>query len=218
MRIESAGAGQSELLRTLFGDLPRRGGDVVLDGKSYRPYGPSSAWKTGVAYVPRERRNEGLMLTRPIFENVTLAHLQQQSLGGSLLTPRAERRFAKSLGDDVRLRSAGPRQLAVELSGGNQQKVVFARALGGNPKLLLLDEPTRGVDVGAKFDIYTIIRDMTAKGMAVILVSSDLPELIGMCDRIAVMRDGAITEIVAANGLREDDLLNRCYGRAPVAA
>jgi len=212
------GSGQRELLRTLFGDLPRRGGTVTLDGEPYRPYGPSAAWKCGVAYVPRERRNEGLMLTRPIFENVTLAHLSQQSLGGTFLTPRAERRFAKRLGDDVRLKAAGPRQLAIELSGGNQQKVVFARALGGNPKLLLLDEPTRGVDVGAKFDIYTIIRDMTAKGMAVILVSSDLPELIGMCDRIAVMRDGAITEIVAANGLREDDLLNRCYGRAPVAA
>jgi ribose transport system ATP-binding protein len=158
------------------------------------------------------------MLSRPIFENITLAHLQQQSLAGSFLTPRAERRFARSLGDDVRLKAVGPRQLAVELSGGNQQKVVFARALGGKPKLLLLDEPPRGVDVGAKFDIYTIIRDMTAKGMAVILVSSDLPELIGMCDRIAVMRDGAITEIVDAHGLREDDLLNRCYGRAPVTA
>jgi ribose transport system ATP-binding protein len=213
-----SGSGQRELLRSLFGDLPRRSGTVTLDGKPYRPYGPSSAWKAGVAYVPRERRNEGLMLSRPIFENVTLAHLAEQSLGGSFLTPRAERRFARSLGDDVRLKAAGPRQLAVELSGGNQQKVVFARALGGKPKLLLLDEPTRGVDVGAKFDIYTIIRDMTAKGMAVILVSSDLPELIGMCDRIAVMRDGAIAEIVEAAGLREDDLLNRCYGRAPVAA
>jgi len=209
-----SGSGQRELLRALFGDLPRRGGTVTLNGRPYRPYGPSAAWKSGVAYVPRERRNEGLMLSRPIFENVTLAHLSQQSLGGSFLTPSAERRFSASLGEDVRLRSSGPRQLALELSGGNQQKVVFARALGGNPKLLLLDEPTRGVDVGAKFDIYTIIRDMTAKGMAVILVSSDLPELIGMCDRIAVMRDGAITEIIEARGLREDDLLNRCYGRA----
>ena len=135
------------------------------------------------------------------------------------LTPRRERRFAAAIGNDVRLKSAGPRQRALELSGGNQQKVVFAKALGGNPKLLLLDEPTRGVDVGAKFDIYSIIRDMTGKGMAVILVSSDLPELIGMCDRIAVMRNGAITEIVPAAGLGEDELLNRCYGRSgPVAA
>ncbi|MGN6488898.1 MAG: sugar ABC transporter ATP-binding protein, partial [Devosia sp.] len=193
-----SGSGQRELVRALFGDLPIRSGSMSLDGRPYRPYGPSAAWQAGVAYVPRERRSEGLMLSRPIFENVTLAHLAQQSLGGSLLTPRAERRFATALGADVRLRSAGPRQLAQELSGGNQQKVVFARALGGKPKLLLLDEPTRGVDVGAKFDIYSIIRDMTAKGMAVILVSSDLPELIGMCDRIAVLRDGALAEIVDA--------------------
>ncbi|HEY9013289.1 MAG TPA: sugar ABC transporter ATP-binding protein, partial [Devosia sp.] len=213
-----SGSGQRELLRTLFGDLPRRAGIVNLEGSRYNPYGPLDAWKRGVAYVPRERRHEGLILSRPIFENVTLAHLARQSLAGSFLTPRAERRFATRLGDDVRLRSAGPRQLAGQLSGGNQQKVVFARALGGKPKLLLLEEPTRGVDVGAKFDIYTIIRDMTADGMGVILVSSDLPELIGICDRIAVMRDGAITEIVEAQGLREDDLLNRCYGRAPVAA
>jgi ribose transport system ATP-binding protein len=208
------GSGQRELLRALFGDLPRKGGSVTLDARPYRPSAPLDAWSAGVAYVPRERRNEGLMLSRPIFENVTLPHLSRQSLGGSLLQPRAERQFAADLGEDVRLRSSGVKQLTVELSGGNQQKVVFARALGGKPKLLLLDEPTRGVDVGAKFDIYTLIRDMTAKGMAVILVSSDLPELIGMCDRIAVMRDGAITEIVAAAGLREDDLLNRCYGRA----
>jgi ribose transport system ATP-binding protein len=207
------GSGQRELVRTLFGDLPPRGGTVTLDGQPYRPFSPADAWKAGVAYVPRERRSEGLMLTRPIFENITLAQLKRQSLGGSLLTPRAEQRFAVTLGADVRLRSTGPRQLAGQLSGGNQQKVVFAKALSGNPKLLLLDEPTRGVDVGAKFDIYTIIRDMTQKGMAVILVSSDLPELIGMCDRVAVMRDGSITEIVAAQGLREDDLLNRCYGR-----
>ena len=118
----------------------------------------------------------------------------------------------------MRLRSAGPQQLALELSGGNQQKVVFAKALSGSPRLLLLDEPTRGVDVGAKFDIYAIIRDMTAKGMAVILVSSDLPELIGMCDRIAVMRHGEVMEILPAAGLAENELLKRCYGRSTAMA
>jgi ribose transport system ATP-binding protein len=213
-----SGMGQRDLLRVLFGDLRPRAGAISLAGRPYRPSGPSDAWRAGVAYVPKERRTEGLMLSRAIFENVTLPHLSKRSLAGTWLTAGAERRFAVGLGQDVRLRATGPRQLAVELSGGNQQKVVFARALGGEPQLLLLDEPTRGVDVGAKFDIYSIIRDMTSKGMAVILVSSDLPELIGMCDRIAVMRDGAISEIVAAQGLGEDDLLNRCYGRASLAA
>jgi ribose transport system ATP-binding protein len=190
-----AGQGQTELLRAIFGT-------------------PGKAWAAGVAYVPRERRSEGLVTSRPIFENITLPHLQAQALGGTWLRPRRERAFAAKLGEDVRLRSAGPGQLAFELSGGNQQKVVFAKALSGNPRLLLLDEPTRGVDVGAKFDIYGIIREMTARGMAVILVSSDLPELIGMCDRIAIMREGAITAIVDTAGLGEDALLNLCYGRS----
>jgi ribose transport system ATP-binding protein len=194
-----AGAGQRELLLRIFGN-------------------PGKAWRNGIGYVPRERRSEGLVVTRPIFENVTLAHLRQQSLGGVWLTPRSERRFAVARGEDVRLKSSGPTQRALELSGGNQQKVVFAKALGGEPKLLLLDEPTRGVDVGAKFDIYSIIRNMTGKGMAVILVSSDLPELIGMCDSIAIMRDGAITETISAAGLSEEELLNRCYGRTGAAA
>ena len=212
------GSGQSELLRVLFGDIPLARGTIELDGRPYRPRHPDHAWRAGIAYVPRERRSEGLVVTRPIFENVTLAHLGKQSLGGAWLAPRAEHRFAASLGESVKLKAAGVRQRALELSGGNQQKVVFAKALGGNPRVLLLDEPTRGVDVGAKFDIYSIIRDMTGKGMTVLLVSSDLPELIGMCDRIAIMRDGAITEIVEAKGLTEEELVNRCYGRVGAAA
>ena len=207
-------SGQRELLRVLFGDLAARQGQMHLRGKPHRPRGPAAAWRAGLAYVPRERRSQGLVPSRPIFENITLPHLRRQSLWGTMLTPRAERGFATKLGSAVRLKSTGPRQRAMALSGGNQQKVVFAKALGGNPRLLLLDEPTRGVDIGAKFDIYSIIRDMAGGGMAVILVSSDLPELIGMCDTIAIMRDGAITDLVATAGLREDDLLNRCYGRA----
>lgn len=213
-----AGAGQTELLRALFGDLPVTKGAMRLGGHPYRPRGPQDAWRSGVAYVPRERRSEGLVVSRPVFENVTLAHLGRRSLGGAWLTPYRERRFAAAIATDVKLKAAGPEQRTLELSGGNQQKVVFAKALSGNPGLLLLDEPTRGVDVGAKFDIYTIIRHMTAKGMAVIVASSDLPELIGMCDRIAIMRDGGIAEIVDAGSLTEEDLINRCYGRIGAAA
>ena len=194
-----SGAGQTELLRAIFGT-------------------PGRAWASGIAYVPKERRSEGLVTSRAIYQNITLPHLQAQSLGGTWLTPQRERRFATQLGEDVKLRAAGMNQRVLELSGGNQQKVVFAKALGGAPRLLLLDEPTRGVDVGAKYDIYSIIREMTSKGMAVLLVSSDLPELIGMADRIAVMRNGAIVTTVEARGLAEETLLNLCYGRDAVAA
>ena len=213
-----AGAGQTELLRALFGDLAVTRESMRLGGHPYRPRGPQDAWRSGIAYVPRERRSEGLVISRPVFENVTLPHLGNNSLGGTWLTPRRERRFSGEIGRDVKLKSAGPEQRTLELSGGNQQKVVFAKALSGNPGLLLLDEPTRGVDVGAKFDIYTIIRDMTAKGMAVIVASSDLPELIGMCDRIVIMRDGGIADIVDAKGLTEEGLINHCYGRIGAAA
>lgn len=208
-----ANEGQRNLLRALFGDL-RSAGQMTLSGQKYRPRSPADAWRAGVGYIPRERRSEGLVVSRPIFENVTLPHLRRHSRWRALLQPRAERHLAADTGRQVRLKASGPGQRVNELSGGNQQKVVFAKALAGQPRLLLLDEPTRGVDVGAKFDIYTIIRDMAARGMGVILVSSDLPELLGMADRIAVMRDGAITDIVAAAELDEERLLNLCYGRA----
>jgi len=210
-----SGSGQGELMRAIFGDARITSGSMTLGNQHYAPSSPSAAWQSGVAYVPRERRAEGLVVRRPIYENVTLAHLKRQSRAGTWLTPSREKRFAAELGATVRLKATGPAQDVVELSGGNQQKVVLARAIAGDPRLLLLEEPTRGVDVGAKFDIYSIIRERTAKGAAVVLVSSDLPELIGMSDRIAIMRDGEITTIVDAADLHEDDLVNLCYGRAP---
>lgn len=209
-----SGSGQAELIRAIFGDAKLTAGTMTLSGSPYTPSSPAAAWQSGVAYVPRERRAEGLVMRRPIFENITLAHLKRQSRAGTWLTPKREKRFAAELGANMRLKAVGPAQDVLELSGGNQQKVVFARAVAGNPRLLLLEDPTRGVDVGAKFDIYSIVRELTAKGAAVILVSSDLPELIGISDRIAVMRQGEITTIVDAAGLREDDLINLCYGRA----
>lgn len=208
-----SGSGQSELIRTIFGDARMTSGTMALGNAPYVPFSPATAWQSGVAYVPRERRAEGLVMRRPIYENITLAHLKSQSRAGTWLTPNREKRFAAELGANMRLKAVGPGQDVIELSGGNQQKVVFAKAVAGDPRLLLLEEPTRGVDVGAKFDIYSIIRERTAKGAGVILVSSDLPELIGLCDRIAIMRDGAITTVVDAAGLREDDLVNLCYGR-----
>jgi ribose transport system ATP-binding protein len=208
-----SGSGGSALVRAIFGDAPLTAGSMTLGGAPYAPRSPADAWRNGVAYVPSERRAEGLVMRRPIFENITLAHLARQSHAGTWLAPRREKRFAAELGTTMRLKAVGPQQDVFELSGGNQQKVVLARAVAGKPRLLLLEEPTRGVDVGAKFDIYAIVRELTARGAAVILVSSDLPELIGISDRIAVMREGEIAAMVEAAGLGEDDLINLCYGR-----
>ena len=212
-----AGAGQSELLKLLIGAERRKGGVVRLAGRNFPRASPADAWAAGLAYVPRERRAEGLFLARAISENIALPHLGSLSLGGILLAKRRERAFTMAHASGVRLRARGPRQRCRELSGGNQQKVLFARALAGRPKVLLLDEPTRGVDVAAKFDIYGLIRELKRAGTAVLIASSDAPELIALSDHILVMRDGAIVTALVTSGLSEAALLAHCHGRPPAA-
>lgn len=205
-----ANAGQSEVMQILMGL------DTVIDGtlrinNGPGPKSPTAAWQGGVAYVPRERRSQGLMLTRSILENTVLPHLRRLSRRWGVVNRRAERDVTQRLAATVGLKADGLMQACYQLSGGNQQKVVFARAVGASPNLLLLDEPTRGVDVGAKFDIYALVRDLSARGCGVILTSSDLPELLGLCDRILIMRDRRQTEIVDADGLDTASLLGRFY-------
>jgi ABC-type sugar transport system ATPase subunit len=177
-----------------------------------------AVWAQGIAYVPRERRTEGLVLRRAITENVALPHLSSLSRGGLFLNARHQRRLAEDLGATVRLKATSVAQACEELSGGNQQKVLFARALAGRPKVLLLDEPTRGVDVGARFDLYRLIRGLSDEGVAILIASSDLPELLGLSDRIGIMRDGMLSEIVPAAGLSEAALLARFYHPQGTAA
>jgi ABC-type sugar transport system ATPase subunit len=195
-------------LKALIGAVPRRG-RVELGGVPLAST-PAGTWAQGLAYVPRERRAEGVMLLRALAETVSLPHLGGLSRLG-FLDRRAERGAVAARGAEVRLKARGPLQPVGQLSGGNQQKVLFARALLGQPKVLLLDEPTRGVDVGAKFDIYSLIRGLSAQGVAVLIASSDLPELIGLCDRIAVLHGGVHTQTLPAAGLTEAELLARCY-------
>jgi ABC-type sugar transport system ATPase subunit len=185
---------------------------VTLDGTLLEG-GPARAWAEGIAYVPRERRSEGLMLGRAITENVVLPHLARFARAGLFLDPRRQARVSDEQGGRVRLKSASLDQACAQLSGGNQQKVLFARALAGGPRVLLLDEPTRGVDIGARFEIYRLIRQLSDEGLGVVMASSDLPELIGLSDRIAVMRDGLLAEIIDAEGLTEAALLTRFYHR-----
>ncbi len=208
-----AGSGRGALLRALIGALPRHRGTITLGGRRLPPGDPAHAWAHGFGYVPRERRSEGLMMLRAIAENVTLPHLARLSAGGVFLNRRAERRMVEARGAEVRLKSAGPGQPVAQLSGGNQQKVLFARALAGVPRVLLLDEPTRGVDIGAKFDIYRLIRRLADGGLSVILTSSDLPELLGLADRIAVLQEGRLAHLMDNDTITEADLLERCYDR-----
>jgi len=208
-----AGAGATDLLRALMGADPQQQRAIWLDGKPQGKLDPALAWASFLAYVPQERRSQGLVLTRPIRDNVTMPHLAALSRGGLFLNRPKETALTNAVGKQVQLKANNIRQPAYQLSGGNQQKVVFARALANRPKVLLLDEPTRGVDVGAKYEIYTLIRALSAQGVAVLMASSDLSELLGMCDRILVMVDQQIFAAVATAGLTEEGLLGLCYGQ-----
>ena len=206
------GSGRSELLRGLIGvDVPESG-TVDLDGNRLPRLSPALAWTHGIAYVPEERRSEGLILTQSISQNVTLPHLAETSVGPGILNHPRENRISKKSGDDVRLKALNTRQHVKQLSGGNQQKVVFARTMVKQPRVLLLDEPTRGIDVGAKQDIYRLIRDFSAQGVSILMVSSELDELLNLCDRILIMGGFTIVNDVSPVGLSEEALLSLCYG------
>jgi len=213
------GAGRTELLRMIFGVDPIRGGQIRLpaadSGRSAAPQSPGDAFRKGVALVPEERRSQGLVLSRPIFENVTLTHLSRFARGGVLLDRRRELGETARLGERLGLKARSLRQPVMQLSGGNQQKVVFARCLAGEARVLLLDEPTRGIDVGAKLELYQIIRDLTAEGAGVLLVSSELPELIGLSDRILVLHEGRQMGIIDASSTDQTEVLRACYGFPP---
>ena len=206
------GSGRTELVRAIMGADHVTSGQLFLDGKRLRRLNPARAWQQRIAFVPEERRSQGLILSRSVSNNITLPQLSTLSRGGMLLAHTLERHTSENLGTSVRLKATSPAQTVRELSGGNQQKIVFARALARPPRVLLLDEPTRGVDVGAKADLYTLIREISAQGTGILMVSSDLRELLGMTDRILVMRAGKLVETLATAGLTEESLLARCYG------
>ncbi len=207
-----SGSGRTELLRGIMGADRLINGTLLLDGQSIKHASPASSWKRGIAFVPEERRSQGLILSRSVGNNVTLPQLRYLSHIGIFLNHRAEWNTSTTIGESIRLKSRNPSQIVRQLSGGNQQKVVFARALVRPPRILLLDEPTRGVDVGAKADIYALIRKISAAGTGILMASSDLPELIGMTDRILIMHKGRMAGIVETKGLTEAKLLKLCYG------
>ena len=203
-------AGGDRLLKCLFGEA--RTGEISIAGHSARIRNPAEAWRRGLAYVPGERRSEGLFLSHDIAFNVTLPHLGRLARFGAILNRRAERATTLALGRRVRLRSSGPRQKVWRLSGGNQQKAMFARAVAGDPRILLLDEPTRGVDVAAKFDIHRLLREIASAGASIVISSSDHEELLGLCGRILVLKEGRISCVTPASGLTPAGLLALCYG------
>jgi len=186
------GAGRTELARVLFGLTPADAGEIHLNGRRVTIQSPQESVAQGIAYVPEDRRRHGVILEMPIAHNLTMA-IHRRLFPGTWLRSGAERNLTQEFIRDLAVKAYGPDAPGGSLSGGNQQKVSLARWLATKPRLLILDEPTQGVDVGAKSEIHKIIRRLAAEGMAVLMISSDLPEVLGMSDRIAVMRGGTIT-------------------------
>jgi rhamnose transport system ATP-binding protein len=189
------GAGRTELARVLFGLTPADAGEIRLRGERVAVRDPREAMRHGIAYVPEDRRRHGVVLELPVAQNITLA-AHGRIFPRGWLRAGAERSEAEKFIARLGIRTDGPDAPAGSLSGGNQQKVALARWLATAPRVLILDEPTQGVDVGAKGEIHKIVRRLAAEGLAVILISSDLPEVLGMSDRIGVMRGGALAEIL----------------------
>jgi rhamnose transport system ATP-binding protein len=189
------GAGRTELARVLFGITPADSGEMVLAGRRVAIGSPRQVIALGIAYLPEDRRRHGLVLDLSVAANITMA-IHRRLFRGGWLRLGAERRLALAMMRALAIMPPAPDMPARWLSGGNQQKTALARWLAAKPKVLLLDEPTQGVDVGAKSEIHKLIRRLAAEGLGVLLISSDLPEVLGMSDRIAVMRGGTVAAML----------------------
>ncbi|MGO5551320.1 sugar ABC transporter ATP-binding protein [Lachnospiraceae bacterium LCP19S3_B12] len=187
-----AGAGRTELMECICGFSKKAAGKVYMDGKELHIRNYQDAMKEGIVYVSEDRGKYGLIVDMSIEQNITLPQLQNFTKSLSLIDKKKEDEIGEKYINDIEIKAPGPDFLVANLSGGNQQKVSVSKALALNPKILILDEPTRGVDVNAKAEIHKIISDLTQQGLTIIMISSELPELIGMCDRIYVMKDGYI--------------------------
>ena len=208
------GAGRTELAETVCGLRRVTRGAVRLRGRELHITGYGDALAHGIAYLSEDRKAAGVFLEMPIAQNIASMALRRVSSAWGLLRPAAERRLAEQLGAKLKLKSDGVAVPADSLSGGNQQKVAIAKLLATDPAVLLMDEPTRGVDVGAKSEIHHILRDLAGQGVGVVVISSELPEIIGLCDRALVVHEGRVAGELAGDDLTEEGLLRLASGLA----
>lgn len=207
------GAGRTEFARALFGLTPADGGQIVLQGRAVAINSPAMAIQQGIAYVPEDRRRHGVILDLPVAQNASLAILNEIARGG-LLDFSRERVLAATYVEKLQVKTASLDTPVGHLSGGNQQKVALSRWLATKPAVLILDEPTQGIDVGAKAEIHRLMGDLARQGMAIIMISSELPEVLGMSDRIAVMRNGQIVGELPRSSATQEQILALALGHA----
>ena len=206
------GSGRTEVLRAIFGADRRDGGSIVLDGEPLAISSPRDAIRAGIVLLPEDRRHQGLIESFCIRENVTLATLPKFRRGLPMPSKRREYGVTHRLMSDLRMRATGPEQIVGSLSGGTQQKVVIAKWLLRDGKILMFDEPTQGIDVDAKEEVYTLMEEFAASGAAVVLVSADFAELVAVCDRVIVLREGRLVETLSGTAVTEAAIIAACYG------
>lgn len=185
------GSGRTEIMRAIFGIDAYDEGEILIDGQKVRIKHPGDAVSHGIGFITENRKDEGLLLDFSIKENMSLANLKSFAPHGWMKT-KDEETFVQMMVERLKVKTTSLDELAGNLSGGNQQKVVLAKWIGTAPKVLILDEPTRGIDVGAKKEIYHLMNELTERGMAIVMISSELPEVLGMSDRILVIHEGRL--------------------------
>lgn len=212
------GSGRSEVARAIFGADRLSGGSIDLDGVPIRVNSPRDGVGLGIAMLPESRKDQGLLVRLPVGQNITLPHLNKLSMLGVINRRRETRRVGQLL-HQLGVRPESPKPMVGRLSGGNQQKVLFAKWLFEHPRVLILDEPTRGVDVGAKRSIYELIASLAAGGLPILLISSELEEILGLAHRVLVMRQGRIVTELAGDDLAGEDaeetILRAAFGSLP---
>jgi rhamnose transport system ATP-binding protein len=211
------GAGRTELARVLFGLTPADSGEILLKGRPVRVTSPAHAVQLGIAYVPEDRRRHGVILELPVASNTTLAILRKVARGG-LIDFAKERDVGASFVQRLGVKTPSVEAPVGNLSGGNQQKVALARWLAAEPSVIILDEPTQGVDVGAKAEIHRLMGELARRGLAIVMISSELPEVLGMSDRIAVMHGGRVVGELDRAEATQERVLELALGHHTPAA
>jgi rhamnose transport system ATP-binding protein len=207
------GAGRSEVMQAVFGMTEVSGGTMVLDGKTIAPRSPADAVEAGIVYVPEERGKQGVITGEPIYRNVSLPSLDKTSSKG-FIRMAEEYKLARTYTERLDLRASSLSQNVSTLSGGNQQKVVIAKWLATLPKVIILDEPTKGIDIGSKAAVHEFMGELVSQGLSVIMVSSELPEILGMSDRVVVMREGLMVDTLDNTNLQPETLVRLAAGIA----
>ena len=212
------GSGRTEILRAIFGADPKDSGTISVGGSRVRIRSPRDAVRNGIALVPESRKDHGVILSMSIRKNVTLPSIGRVAGAFGIIRQNKEKNVAQELSGRLQIESRNIEAEVAELSGGNQQKVVLAKWLGTDCRVLLLDEPTRGVDVGAKAELYGLINDLAGAGLAIVMVSSEMMEMIGLCDQVAVVNQGEIAGVLEGAAITEENIMRLAVRRSGVGA